>query len=208
MTHKKLGNENCNPKSELFCFNTETKSPEQSAAKHYKTHVAIIECTHFILRRHAFAETARIIFNKCRIILEAQAGFVALLDKSRRDMDILHLEQGGLPGPACYDSPFPARGLRLEALKNRRPVLCNNFRESKWAKLLPEGHASLHNVLLSPMVIENISVGLLGFANKPTDFDHDDMLIALSFAKLAALSLSGSKAWHLLQGKTGRDKIT
>lgn len=170
-----------------------------SVEKHFKAHSSLVECFEFILKGPTFAEAAENIFSRCKVILGAQAGFVALVDNSSKNLEVLHLDSGGLDIRLHYDKPIPIRGFRQECLQKRITLHCNNFQVSKWLKLLPKGHIRLNNVLLAPLVIEETSVGLLGFANKPMDFDDDDLRIATSFAKLTALTLSRSKAWHLLK---------
>jgi len=169
--------------------------------RHHRTHEAVVECVTLLLRQEKFICIAKEIFSKCQEIVGATAGFVALLEESGKRLDVLHLDTGELPCTVNSDSPMPIRGLRKETLQKGVPLCCNNFTSSKWLKFLPKGHMQLQNVLFAPLVIEQIPVGLLGFANKPTDFDLDDMRIATSFARLASLALSNSKAWRMMNKK-------
>lgn len=176
-----------------------------AAEKHHRTHVAIVECLDLILRQHAFIDTAKSIFSRCKRILSAQAGFIALIEESGKSLEVVYLDDGGLPTGLQSDSSLPIRGFRQETLQKKTTLSCNNFHKSKWFKLLPKGHIRLDNVLLAPLVIDDVSVGLLGFANKPSDFDEDDIRIASSFAKLTAQALSSSKAWPLLRTSLVRE---
>lgn len=189
-------------KQELHNVKEEFKSLHScltSVEKHFKAHSSLVECFEFVLKRPTFAEAAENIFGRCKVILGAQAGFVALVDNSGKHLEVLHLDSGGLETQLQYDKPLPIRGFRKQCLQKRITLHCNNFQLSKWSKLLPKKHIILKNVLLAPLVIEETSVGLLGFANKLVDFDDDDLRIASSFAKLTALTLSSSKAWLLLK---------
>lgn len=174
--------------------------------KQQLTYEAIIKCVGLILNHEPFATTVRNIFASCKNILNAQAGYVALIDHTGKYFEVLHLDNGGLPSTINYDSPMPIRGLRQEVLQKKAALICNDFNKSKWMKLLPRGHAKIDNVLFAPLVVEQIPVGLLAFANKKGGFDKNDILIASSFAKLSELSLSNSKAWRVMK-KTGRRKV-
>ncbi len=181
----------------------EGKNPLHSgpteSAKHLLTHAAIIECVELLLRREKFIDTAHAAYCRCKNILGATSGYIALIDQSGKNFDVLHLDTGGLTCTVNSDLPMPIRGLRKEALQKEHAICCNNFKMSKWLKFLPKGHIHLENVLLAPLVIEQIPVGLFGFANKPEFFDQDDTQIATSFAKLASLALANSKAWNIMK---------
>ncbi|MDT8782897.1 MAG: GAF domain-containing sensor histidine kinase [Candidatus Bathyarchaeota archaeon] len=60
---------------------------------------------------------------------------------------------------------------------------------------MPEGHVKLRNVMFAPLIIEGKAVGLIGLANKKSDFSERDALIASSFGEYAALALNNS--WTL-----------
>ncbi len=89
---------------------------------------------------------------------------------------------------------MPIRGLRGEAYRKAKAVYHNNYAESKWTDLMPEGHVKLRNVLFAPLVLEGRTVGVMGFVNKLEDFSENDAQLATLFAELAATVLSTSKA--------------
>lgn len=60
--------------------------------KHYLTHMAIIRCVELILSQQTFVDTARDIFNFCKNILDARAGYVALIDHTGKYFEVLHLD--------------------------------------------------------------------------------------------------------------------
>ena len=202
MSYKDLEKNNQDKERELLRLKQNMQLLHKGAAsteRHYIAHDFIIECVALLLSQQRFVDTALCIFNKCKLIIGAESGFVALIDESGKHLDVLHLDTGGLACAASSASPMPIRGFRKQTLQKGAASCCNDFNKSKWMKLLPKGHIKLHNVLLAPVVIEGHSAGLLGFANKPEDFDQDDLRIASSFAKLAALALSKSRAWYFMK---------
>jgi GAF domain-containing protein len=206
LTYKELEKSNNSNEKELLQLKQYMDLLQTSLTgteRHLHTHEAIVECVDLLLRQKKFIDIAHDIYSKCKDILGATTGYVALVDQSGKCLDVLHLDTGGLLCTVNYESPMPIRGLRKEALQKKTSLYCNKFDRSKWMRYLPKGHVQLQNVLFAPIVIEETPAGLLGFANKPKGFDQDDIRIASSFAKLAALALSHSKAWHVMKKKPG-----
>ena len=211
LTYKELEKSNIATEKELLQLKQHMDLLQTSLTateRHFHTHEAVVECVDLLLRQEKFIDIAHDIYSKCKRILDAKAGYVALIDQSGKYLDVLYLDTGGLQCTVNSESSMPIRGLRKETLQKKTTLCCNNFNRSKWLKFLPRGHITLQNVLFAPIVIEQIPVGLLGFANKSKDFDHDDIRIASSFAQLAALALSNSKAWQVMKRKPGRHKKT
>jgi hypothetical protein len=51
----------------------------------------------------------------------------------------------------------------------------------------------LKNVLFAPLIIDGKAVGVMGLANKETDFNQNDVRIASGFSELAAIALQNSR---------------
>lgn len=145
-----------------------------------------------------FNTTARKIFDLCRDLIGAKSGYVALLSKDRTKNEVLFLEAGELECLVDENLPMPVRGLRADAYRTGKPVYENDFMKSKWIKYMPKGHVILKNVLFSPLIIDGDPVGLLGLANKDTDFNDRDAEIAEVFSSYAAIALKSSYTFEKL----------
>ncbi len=165
---------------------------------------ALLKGSRAVLESHEFKNTARLIFDSCKDLVEATAGYVAILTEDRTENDVLFLDAGGLPCTVDPNLPMPIRGLRREAYRTGKTVLDNDFAKSKWVKYLPEGHAPLKNILFTPLVIEGETVGLMGLANKPSGFTENDARIAMAFGELAAIALKNSRTLELLEDSEER----
>jgi signal transduction histidine kinase len=89
---------------------------------------------------------------------------------------------------------MPIRGLRAEAYRTGEVVFDNDFAESRWMELMPEGHVRLENVLFAPLSIEGATVGILGAANKPgPGFTREDARAALTLAEIASIALANTR---------------
>jgi len=204
LTYQELEKNSYDNEKKLLRLEQNMKSLQTSLAssqRYLLVYYSLIECVDFILKQPKFINVARIIYNTSKSLIGSEAGYVALVDEGEKCLDVLHLDTGGLTCTLTPSSTLPIRGLRKETLLKGTSLCCNDFNKSKWLKLLPKGHVKLQNILFAPIVIDQASVGLLAFANKSGNFGQEDIHIASSFAKLAALALSNSKAWKLLKGK-------
>ncbi len=69
-----------------------------------------------------------------------------------------------------------AAGLWGEVVRQRRPILINDFHDKQPLKKgFPEKHPSLKNFMSIPVTIDNKIVAVLGFANKNGDFSNNDI---------------------------------
>ncbi len=163
---------------------------------------AVIKGARSILEKKNFAESAQAIFDYCRELTGAHSGYVALLSEDGQENEILFLEAGGLPCTVNPELPMPIRGLRAYAYKTHQAVYENDFMNSEWVQYMPEGHVELRNVMFSPLNIDGQTVGIMGLANKASDFTDEDAEIATVFGELAAIALQNSRYIELLNEKT------
>ncbi len=154
-----------------------------------------------ILEKHSFADTARAIFDRCREMTGAVSGYVALLSEDGEENEVLFLEAGGMPCSVDPELPMPIRGLRAVAYQTHMATYDNDFMNSKWMKYMPEGHVALKNVMFIPLNLEGKTVGILGLANKPSDFTDADAEVAAIFGELAAVALANSRYLDCLNEK-------
>ena len=162
---------------------------------------AVVRGAHAILEKQSFVDAARSIFDRCREMTGAVSGYVALLNEDGQENEVLFLEAGGMPCSVDPKLPMPIRGLRATTYETHRATDDNDFMNSEWVKYMPEGHVALKNVMFAPLNIDGKTVGLLGLANKPSDFTEADAEIATVFGDLAAIALANSRSLDLLNEK-------
>ena len=155
-----------------------------------------------ILAGGDFDTTVRYIFDRARELTGARAGYVALLSKSGEENELVFLESGGPPCSVDPSLPMPIRGLRAEVYRSGEAACDNDFMNGHWASLMPHGHVELRNVLFAPLNIHGETVGIMGLANKPGDFDDGDKRVATALAQLAALGLQRWRAEQKLEEST------
>ena len=160
---------------------------------------ALLDASRAVLHHREFRDAARSIFDSCKELVGAKAGYVALLSEDGEENELLFLEAGGLPCTVDPELPMPIRGLRARAYITGTTVYDNDFSTSKWMKFMPEGHVRLDNVLFAPLMIEGKALGLLGLANKQGGFTEQDARMATAFGELAAIALQNSRALESLE---------
>ncbi len=160
---------------------------------------ALLKGSRAILENRNFTDTARALFDSCKNLIGAAAGYVALLSADGSENEVLFLDSGGLPCAVDPDLPMPVRGLRAEAYRSGKTVYHNDFSQSGWTDFIPEGHVALKNVLFAPLVIEDNIVGVLGLANKPEGFTKNDVHMAHAFSELASIALRNSRNLESLE---------
>lgn len=163
---------------------------------------AIVQSARVILEKKNFKETARAIFDSCRELTGAQAGYVALLSDDGQENEVLFLEAGGLPCSVSPELPMPIRGLRELSYQSHQTVYENDFMNTSWIDFLPHGHVAMRNVMFAPLNLDGKTVGIMGLANKNGDFTDDDASIASVFGELAAIALENSRSIEVLKEKT------
>ncbi|RJP76994.1 MAG: PAS domain S-box protein [Desulfobacteraceae bacterium] len=159
---------------------------------------ALLEGSKAVLNHTDFTKAARRIFDICRSLINAKAGYVAILSADGMENEVLFLESGGLPCGVDPELPMPIRGLREQAYSLKKTVYENDFSVSHWVKYLPKNHVRLDNVLFAPIQLDNQVLGILGVSNKPGGFTDEDVRQVSAFAELTAVSLRNSRTLSAL----------
>jgi PAS domain S-box-containing protein len=159
---------------------------------------ALMACTRAVLEQHELVAAVCAVFDTCRKLLAAQAGYVALLSLDDQNIRLLFLEPGGSTCTMDPSLPIPVRGLGAEVYRTGRVRYENDFVNGPWAEGLPPGHMPLENILLAPLVVEQRLIGMLGLGNKPGGFTDHDATLAATFGELLAIALRNARTLESL----------
>jgi PAS domain S-box-containing protein len=160
---------------------------------------ALLQGSRAVLKYHEFKNSAQYIFDSCKNLIGATAGYIALLSKDGKENEVVFLDSGGLPCFVDPNLPMPIRGLREVAYRTGSAIYDNDFPKSEYIKFMPEGHTSLDNVLFAPLTISEKVIGLLGLANKSGGFNEGDARMASAFGEFAAIALYNSRTLESLE---------
>jgi GAF domain-containing protein len=172
---------------------------EQSRQRSSSEISTLLEGYRTLLTHHRFIDIARTLYDLSKTLIGSTAGYVALLNETCSENEVLFLDSGELPCTVDPNLPMPIRGLRGEAYRKTKPAFHNDFSKSEWAAYMPEGHVKLNNVLFAPLLLEGRAIGVLGYANKPDGFSESDAQLASVFAEFAAIALNKSNAKNIWQ---------
>lgn len=89
-------------------------------------------------------------------------------------------------------------GLWADCLRERRPVIHNDFPSERNRGWMPRGHAVINRELVVPVMRRDRIVAVLGVGNKPVDYTEQDTRIVSYFADLA---------WSIAEHRLLEDKI-
>lgn len=90
-------------------------------------------------------------------------------------------------------------GIWGEAVRQRRPIVNNDFKApDAMKKGLPAGHVELNKFMTVPVFVHDRIVGVVGLANKATDYDQNDVL---------QVSLLMDVVWKGTERKKAEDRI-
>lgn len=160
---------------------------------------ALLTASRSISEFSSFQEAAQTIFDIGKELIGASSGYIALLSDDASENEVVFLDAGGLPCSVDPLLPMPIRGLRAEVYATGRAVFDNDFMNSEWLPLMPDGHVTLKNVLFAPLAVDERVIGILGLANKERDFDEGDVRMATAFGDLAAIALSNYQTYKSLE---------
>jgi PAS domain S-box-containing protein len=160
---------------------------------------SLLKASSAVLQNKEFQDSAKAIFDICKELLGATAGYVALLTQNGKENEVLFLDSGGLPCTVDPSLPMPIRGLRAQAYDSAKVAIENDFKHSDWRKFMPKGHVQLKNVLFAPLKIESRVVGVIGLANKNGGFTERDAQMAAGFGEIASVALANSRMLEKLE---------
>ena len=97
----------------------------------------------------------------------------------------------------CYE--LDKTGIWGEAVRRRQPIVVNDFpAENPFKKGYPEGHVQLFKFMTVPIFKESRIVGVVGLANKESDYDDIDIL---------QVSLLMEAVWGVLERRHAEQEL-
>ncbi|RPH49497.1 MAG: PAS domain-containing protein [Desulfobacteraceae bacterium] len=76
-------------------------------------------------------------------------------------------------------------GVWVDCVRERKPIIHNDYASLPHRKGMPEGHAAVIRELIVPIMRSDKIVAILGIGNKPTDYEEKDIEIVSYLADIA-----------------------
>jgi diguanylate cyclase (GGDEF)-like protein len=89
-------------------------------------------------------------------------------------------------------------GVWVDCVRQRRPVIHNDYAALPHRKGMPEGHAEVIRELVAPTMRDGRVVSILGVGNKPSDYDEKDIELVSYIADVV---------WVLVERKRAEEEI-
>jgi len=109
----------------------------------------------------------------------SKIGYIAFLNEDESILTMNSWSKSAMEECAIDDKPIvysvAATGLWGEAVRQRRPVITNDYSASPWKKGYPQGHVVLDRHLNVPVFQGARIVLVAGVGNKPEDYNQDDV---------------------------------
>lgn len=160
---------------------------------------SLLDASRSVFKCREFSKAAGNIFGICKKLTGATSGYVALLNQTTNENDVVFLDAGSMKCKVDQDFPMQVEGFRQKVYDSGKAIFDNNISDAEWGKNLPRGHIALKSILFAPLIIDGQPVGLLGLANKPGGFTQRDARVASAFCDIAEIALINSRAFGSLQ---------
>jgi signal transduction histidine kinase/HPt (histidine-containing phosphotransfer) domain-containing protein/ActR/RegA family two-component response regulator len=126
----------------------------------------------------------------------SQVSFIHLVNADEETIELVAWSKRTLEHycHAVFDKHYPVSqaGIWADALRQRRPVIFNDYAAYPEKRGLPDGHAELHRLISVPVIEQGKVVMLAGIGNKATDYTDLDA---------ESVQLIANSIWAIVQRK-------
>ena len=162
---------------------TEIKKAKEKAEESQNYSKIIAELSKKIIQPElSVEEIGDLIYQQALTLTLSNYGYVGTIDLETEEL-VSHTMKEMMPGLCNVKEKritFPKgkdgyNGLYGHALNTFEPFFTNNPADHKASKGLPDGHVAITNFLTVPVVVNNILLGQIALANKPTPYNIADL---------------------------------
>lgn len=139
---------------------------------------------------HSLDELLTKILDETEELTNSRIGFFHFLEADQTTLAMQTWSSRTLTSICTADAkghryPLKEAGIWCDCVREKRPVIHNDYPSQPNRKGLPEGHAPLVREMLVPIFRNNLIVALLGVGNKPDAYTNQDLETIQQLANLA-----------------------
>ena len=152
---------------------------------------------------HSLEELLTRTLDECELLTGSTIGFFHFVEADQINLALQTWSTNTLQNMCTAAGkgrhyPVNQAGVWVDALRERRPVIHNDYASLPQRKGLPPGHAAVVRELVVPVLRQEQVVAILGVGNKPGDYGPPDVE---SVAQLASL------AWDIVGTKRAEEAL-
>jgi PAS domain S-box-containing protein len=124
-------------------------------------------------------------------LTDSKIGFLHFVNEDQETLELVTWTAGALQGcTASYDSHYPVSqaGIWADSMRNRAPVIFNDYTNHSLKSGLPPGHAPMTRLISVPVLEGGLVRMMLGVGNKSTHYENFDV---------ESLQLLGNDLWRI-----------
>jgi len=153
---------------------------------------------------HPLNELLTKTLDEVSALVNSPIGFYHFVEADQRTLSLqawstLTLQEFCTAEGKGYHYPITSAGVWADAVRQRRPIIHNDYANLPNRRGLPPGHALLIRELVVPILRQEQVVAILGVGNKPTDY---------SAADAALVSYLADVAWEIVERKRIEEEQT
>ena len=135
------------------------------------------------------------ILSEIQSMTGSQYSFFGFMNDDDSEMDIYTWSKEALAECQVLENPIhfsiDKAGLWAEAIRNRKPMIQNDYEENHKGKIgLPAGHVKIKRLATVPIFFHGKMVSVAAVSNKPTDYTEEDIRNLENFISNAHIILS------------------
>ncbi|MBB6481877.1 MASE3 domain-containing protein [Spirochaeta isovalerica] len=142
--------------------------------------------------RHTLEELLRYFLDEAEALTGSRMGFFHFVDRDQKNVTLQTWSTNTLQTMCKIGKKGPERhyaiddaGIWVECVRERKPVIHNDYQTVAGRKGLPEGHAPVLRELVVPVFRNKKIVAILGVGNKEELYNEDDLKTVNDLADLA-----------------------
>jgi PAS domain S-box-containing protein len=140
--------------------------------------------------RHSLDELMQKTIDEVSELTDSHIGFLHFVEE---DQQTIHMQawssethqQMEIVAAQGTHHPLTTAGIWADALRQKRPVIHNDYPSVADKKGIPDDHLNIIREMVIPILRDDRTVAVLGIGNKPQEYTQHDIEIAMRFADYA-----------------------
>ena len=150
---------------------------------------------------HSMDELLTATLDELEALTGSTIGFYHFVDADQKTLSLQNWSTNTLKNMCTAEGKgshygVAQAGVWADCVRERGPVIHNDYASLPNRKGMPEGHALIVREVIVPIFRGNLIMAIIGVGNKPTDYDESDIEI---------VSQLGDLSWDIVERKRGEE---